>query len=426
MANDVILDDITSDKESTLTTLNKALGEPEDYSDKREKVSNKNEEDNDDNEDKLILPDEDEEKEEKDEEDEEEKIELKDDDEDTEKDELAFNDVPRRQEIEKKYPGIFKEFKGLEKAIYREQAYAETFASPKEAQFAKQSLEGYRALEGNLVNGNIKDMLGALKTNAPDGFNKITNNLLETLSEIDKPAYDASVKRILKGTLHNAYVIGEEDGNDQLKIAAQLLHKAMFGTIKISPLEGKQDKLDKDALPNDERVKLDKERREFNENQLRSHVNDVGERATNITRNIISKNIDPKENMSEYVRTKAEDDAFRMVNEKLQSDRRFQLHLDRLWKEAASQGFNSASKDKIRNTLITQAKSFLPEVLSSVRRSALQGFKRVKKDDSSRDDTPISRGNASRNGQKTVDSGKLDKNNVPRGRTIDIINKIHG
>ncbi len=108
-----------------------------------------------------ITPDEDETESEEEESETEEKDEKEEElklDEDKE-DELELVDIPRKKEIEAKYPKIFKDFPQLERALFRNAAYSEVFATINDAKEAKQSLEDYNGFQSELMSGNIENVL---------------------------------------------------------------------------------------------------------------------------------------------------------------------------------------------------------------------------------------------------------------------------
>lgn len=348
---------------------------------------------------------------------------------DADDDELVFDNVPRRQEIEKTFPGFFKKFPSVEKVIYREQAFAEQFASPKEAAAARMMLSDYQQLEGALRNGSTNELFDGIKKNAPESFDKITDNLLETLHKVDKSAAERIITKVVKNSLINAFTHAEANDDDQLKIAAQLLHKAIFNSTNINAkLESPNE--NKPTNQTEEQKRFEFERQRFYGQQIQTHVQEVGDRTSNVVRNTIEKYIDPKSVMSEYVKDKAVNDAYKLVEESINKDRRFQQHLNRLWQSAAAENFSSASKDKIRNALLAKAKSGLDGILRNVRQSALKGYKTRGKDaNDDNDKSLVARGNSTRGGERVVDKPKLtrDKVNETRGMsTKEILDKLHG
>lgn len=426
MADDLVLDS-PKNASDVLDLLNKNLDGDDKKVASKENKDDDNTNDTEDDEDKDTLKLED----------------ASDDDEslDDDKDEaddktdedLTFDSVPKRQDILKKYPNFFKEFKGVEKALYREQQYAEVYPSIKDAQSSQVALRNYQQLEGQLVSGDVSNLFANLKANVPEAFDKIGDNLLETLNKVDSKAYDKTISKVIKGTLVNAYQHGAENDDEQLKIAAQLLHKAIYGSTKITPSSSNGDgklNADGDKSQSDEQRKFNQERQQFFQTQMMTHVSDVGERASNITRNTIEKNIDPKNAMTDYVKDKAIQDTMTAVNKAIDSDGRLRAHLDRLWREAATNNFSEAAKQKVRNVLLAKVKSVLPSLINSTRNAALKGYASRQRDSNDdNDESLVAKGNSSRGGKKIGDGPKLDKSSLKDTRgmsTKDILDKLHG
>src|SRR6187399_41792 len=81
----------------------------------------------------------------------------------TETDELEFVNVPRKKEILKEFPEIFKKFPGMERALYKEAQYAELFPTMQEAKDAKEELRNLKGVESEIMNGDIESVLRSVK-----------------------------------------------------------------------------------------------------------------------------------------------------------------------------------------------------------------------------------------------------------------------
>jgi hypothetical protein len=319
--------------------------------------------------------------------------------------------VPRR-EILAKYPQLFKEFPYLEKAYYREQQFTQIFPSiddAKEAQAKSGTLDG---LERELADGNIKNVLSAVKDVNKNAFNKLTDDYLMTLREVDPSAWNHVVGNLIKDTI--VAMVQEASGsqNDSLKAAAALLNQFVFGTTEFEAAK----KLHKEEKANTEDEKLKRERQEFIQQRYETARNDISSRVDNLIKRTIADNIDPKSSMTDYVKRQASREAFEQVQDLINKDARFKAILDKLWKHSFSSNFNRDSQESIRRAFITRAKTVLPAVIKKARNDALKGLgKRVKEEVEEETETSEKTSNekkiVKKSGQSTTPkfSGKSDR-----------------
>jgi hypothetical protein len=356
----------------------------------------------------------------------------KDEDEDDELDELVeeleepddedlelTTPVPRR-EILAKYPQLFKEFPYLEKAYYREQQFTQIFPSLDDAKEAQAKSGTLDSLEKELADGNIKNVLSAVKEVNKTAFNKLADDYLTTLREIDSDAWNHVAGNFIKDTI--VAMVGEANRsqNDSLKAAAALLNQFEFGTTEFEAAKKLYKETEKD---NSAEEKLKKERQEFVQQRYETARNDISSRVDNLIKRTIADNIDPKSSMTDYVRKQASREAFEQIQDLINKDARFKSILDKLWKYSFNSNFSRDSQDKIRRAFITRAKTVLPSAIKKARNEALKGLgKRVKEET---DELPEEKEESVSNkpkklGQSTTPkfSGKTDRDKakqIPRG-----------
>src|SRR5690606_26869975 len=143
-------------------------------------------------------------------------------------------------------------------------------------------------------------------------FNTISDNILENIYEADPETYQKLTNRIVRDLLHNARVKGENSNDEQLELAAQILNHRIFGEKETKPYTKTDNKSDDKRASNLEELR--EQQIQFAERQLEAAVADVNSRSQNLIRNTIDKNIDPKDQMSKYVRSKAIDDVLIRVD----------------------------------------------------------------------------------------------------------------
>jgi len=333
-------------------------------------------------EDKIDLEDtddqegeaEDKETEEKDESDEEEKddeeeLDLKDDEDeedDDEEDESSFATPPRKKEILKKYPNIFKEFKYLEVALYRDQRFVEVFPTVQDAKDAAEKGEYLDRFESELMEGNTKNILQLVKEQDPNAFNNILDNYVEVLGEIDSNAQIHVISGVAKKIIVSLARDGQGEKDSKLSEAARVLNEYLFGKGEFRA----QTKLGKEKSDDDD----DTERTEWLEERFNVINGDLSTRIENSIKSTIDANIDPREAMTDYVKQQAMKDVLQQMQQTIGDDRRFTSIIDNLWRKAADDNFSTESQRKIRSAYLSKAKTVLPTVIKKVRQAALKGL----------------------------------------------------
>jgi len=286
-----------------------------------------------------------------------------------EEDELTFKHIPRQQ-ILKKYPNFFKEFPSIEKTIYKEQQYSELFPTMQEAKDSKEAAENYQHFESALLSGNISPVLNSLKQSDPNAYEKVVETFLPTLIKSDKNASAIITAQVMKGSIITMFSEGKARNNENLQLAAQILHEFAFGTGQISAYVQKH-KIDDTKNPKEE--ELQNREQSFIKQQFDVAVSDVSERTENVIKSTIDRHIDPNNIMTPYVRGKAVQDIISSVDEEIKKDRSFNTLIEKLWEKSMNDNFSKGSKDKIRNALLAKAQTVLPGILRKVRAEALRG-----------------------------------------------------
>lgn len=393
------IDDIAIDKDGILDALNSPDEKDEDI-DLGGKEAPEGEE---------VIPDNGADDDADDEGEEKEELEI---DEEKEEDELSYSEVPKRQEILKAYPDFEKKFPGVMKAVYREQQYAETFPTIVEAKEAANQLGMFHELENDLLGGNIEKLLTSVKRSNEEAFGQITGSLLQTLEKVDRTAYLGTLNHIVSNALFTAFKSGESSKDEQLQIAAQLLNKFIYGTTDIVPSR----QIQKDPGITAKEVELNQQREMFANDQLSRAVDNITTRVDNMIKSTIDKHIDPKGVMTSYVKSKAVEDALKLAKDGVSTDPRFRGVLNQLWKDSAKNHYNEASLLKIRNAIISRAKTLLPSVIQSVKASALKGS--TIRTRTEKEDKPI------RSSSQAATRNSSSKKDIPRGMsTLDYLNQ---
>ena len=296
-----------------------------------------------------------------------EKLDLKSDD------EIDIEAPPRKREILKEYPELFKKFPFLEKMMYRDRQITELFGSFDDAKAVAEKSESFNNFESQLLAGNTEEILRGVKDSDEKAFNIIVDDYLPTLAKVDKEAYFQVV-----GNLNRRLIIEMvQESNDleksdperaaDLKQAALYVNQFVFGTAKFTaPIL----RVDKKEIT--EQSAADKDRLEFTKERYEIHSNDIDTRVDNTLRATINDYIDPKGNMSAYEKKNAVADAMKILISSMISDESFIKNRERLWRDSFDKKFTKESLGKIQSYYLSKAKPNIKNAILKARAEVLK------------------------------------------------------
>ena len=305
----------------------------------------------------------------------------------------------RRKEVIAKYPNLFKEFPHLDKAVYREQKYSELFPTLGDAKLAVDKAEVLDGISSQLSDGNTTTLMQSLKEEDPEAFNTLVDNYLNNLQLVDKGAYFHVLGNIVK---HLVITMNNSDDADT-KTAGAILYKFIFNSEKFENPTRLSNRDPKD----DRETKLEEREVEFRKNVLETHVNSINTRIDNTVKAILDRNIDPRDTMNSYVKSKAINDCISTVEVEIKKDTRFQGIIDKLWERAADTNYSQESLDKIRTAYLSKAKGILPTIIRKTRQDALKGLGNKSPNESRQNPLPV--------GRPSTGKRETSSNNSPRG-----------
>jgi hypothetical protein len=324
-------------------------------------------------------------------------LELKEPDEEIEKIDLSkesdVEDIeapPRKKEILAKFPDLFKTFPFLEKILYRDRQYSELFGSFDDAKEIAEKSEVFNNFESQLLEGNTEEILKEVKSTDEKAFNIIVDEYLPTLAKVDKEAYFHVVGNLNRRLIMEMVQEANDTDNDDLKQAALLVNQFVFGSSKFTAptLRVKKE-------PDSERSKVEEERLSFTRERFESARDDLQSRVDNTLRATISDYIDPKGNMSSYVKKNAVSDAMKILSSAIANDSSVVKNLDNLWRSAFNSKFSKDSLSKIQSFYLSKAKGNLKNAILKARSEALKDTRpanRDKETDEVEEETPRRRG----------------------------------
>lgn len=302
-------------------------------------------------------------------EDKEDKDSLKDDD-------IELDAPPKKKEITAAYPDFFKKFPFMEKMLYRDRQYTELFGSFDDAKEVAESAQALAAYEEDLMAGNNVKVLQRVKEIDTKAFDKMVDNYLPNLAKVDKEAYLEVVgsigKRMIEEMSKTASEFGEsnKEARDSLKHAALILNQFLFNSSTFVPHKPRVD-----AKVNPEKEEIDQERIAFVRERFEGVRNDLQTKVDRVLRSTIAEYIDPKGEMSPYVKKNAIRDAVNMLHQTIGGDTAFRKNLDKLWDNVFATRFSQDSQDKVRRTYLGKAKTHLRDVLRKARTEAMKEAK---------------------------------------------------
>lgn len=310
-------------------------------------------------------------------------IELKEpEDEDIEKlslkedDDISIDAPPRKKEILKKYPEVFKDFPFLEKILYRDKQYNELFGSFDDAKEIADKAEIFSNFESQLLNGNTEEILRNVKDADSKAFDNIVDNYLGTLAKVDKDAYFEVVGNLNKRLIIEMVREANASGDDDLKQAALIINRFVFHSDKFTDITKRVNRSADEQTSEAERERLQytRERFETSRDELQSQVD-------NTLKATIAEYIDQKGVMTGYVKKNAVSDAIRILNSSISSDPSVGKTLDKLWRTAFEAKFSRDSLGKIKSYYLSKAKPHLKNAIIKAKSEAMKDLPPRKRED---------------------------------------------
>jgi hypothetical protein len=328
-----------------------------------------------------------------------------------EESELQYFNIPKRQEILKQFPELFKKFPTIERAIYGNQQFREIFPTIQDAKEAQERVQDYEKFESTLLNGNVGDILKSVKNTDERAFNKITNDYLGSLYRVDPQAHGRVVSVLVGNLAQLMYNSGRQNNNENVKAAAQILNQWAFPNGQAPVQQPVQN--------NEAENSLRREREGFVRQQYDVALEDVSNRAMNTIKAAVEDHIDRKGMMTDYVKRNAINDVMGKIREAVETDTGFKSLLDKLWTNAFNNNFSQDSKNKLRNALLSKARTVLPGIINNVKTDALKGQAARNGKNKDDDRSPLPKGAPV---SRERSEGNKKAGEIPRGmKTIDYL-----
>lgn len=283
--------------------------------------------------------------------------------------------TPKKQEILKAYPDLFKKFPGLERAFFKERQYAEVVPTIKDARTAVARSEQLGYFEQELSKGNIASILELVNKNDPDSFGRIIDEYIPALQRTNQGAYLHVAKSFahtfIEGMIGEANAHPNEETRNTLKSAAQVLNQWVTGSSTYQ----KPGKFGKELPQQDQQVsdKLKQEREQFEHQKFTSVRDDLDRKVTNVLKNTISENIDRNGKMTAFTKDAAIEKCEALINQRMSNDPDFKRNMTRLWDNAVRHNYSQDSVNKVKAAFLSVARTHLPDAIKEIRNRVLKG-----------------------------------------------------
>ena len=328
---------------------------------------------------------------------------------------VSYKDIKTKHDG--KYKEFFKDFPGLKKAFFREQAYTEIFSNPSDAKDAAGSKESYDSIKDAVLSGNAEAFLSDIQEASPRGFKAFTSNFLNSLNKLDSSRFVDVTAPVFKATLDQVYKLGKKNSNKNLENAARLVFSTVFSSDD-DLITGKVTDNNNDA-PKD--AELDNERNEFYAQKYNELQKSVGDTLDSKLSKMIDKGLDPTDSLKPGLKRLLIKDIAQELDNTIVKDKAHLDRVNRLWKAEERAGFNGTNKDSIIMAYLSRAKALIPKIRSTKRKEYFDD--QVSDDNDTRDKAKKRKKNLSPGPDAGSRSKKFNKKDDVGKSDIDILNE---
>ena len=341
-----------------------------------------------------------------------------DDDSEDDEDELvkvSYKDIKTKNDGQ--YKEFFKDFPGLKKVFFREQAYTEVFSNPSDAVEAAEAKESFDTIRGAILSGNTEAFLTDVQAVSPKGFKAFTSNFLSSLNKLDSSTFVEVTSPVFKATLDQVYKLGKSTSRENLQNAARLVYSTVFSSDD-DLVSGRATEDKKDA-PRDE--EFDRERREFYSQKYNGVMGDVSSVIDTKLTKMIDKGLDPTDSLKPGLKRLLIRDIAQELDSVIVKDKAHLDRVNRLWKAEQSAGYNGTNKDSIVTAYLSRAKVLIPKIRSAKRKEYFDD--QVADDDNTRKVAKTRKKNLPSGSESRPGSKKHNKKDDVGKSDIDILNE---
>jgi hypothetical protein len=272
------------------------------------------------------------------------------------------------KDIVKEFPDLFKKHPTLKHAFFREQQFSEVFPTVEEAKKALDAQTAYEEITEAVLSGDAGKFIKELASENREGLENFSKNFLPSLRETSKDIYLDTVTPVVAQYIRNVYSHGASEKDDNIKNAAKIVHKILFG--------GAYEDIEKDApLVSKERSKDEEKLEKDKQNYLNSKYQDLYKQVTSECYSGLEKEID--KGLDDLSKTKpglkkllAKDIKAR-VFEEMEKDKNYLSRMETLWKRESRNAFSGTHRNSFLTTFLGKAKAIIPKLRAEARKEAL-------------------------------------------------------
>jgi hypothetical protein len=270
-------------------------------------------------------------------------------------------------QIKEKYPTFFKDFPELKHAFFREQQFTEIFPTIEDAKRAAERELAYEEISSAVIEGDAGKFISELGSENKESLVQFAKNFIPALQKQDKDIFYEAIGPTLQGFVKNVYHHGVKEGDDNIKNAAKIVHKMLFG--------GGYDDVEKSGdfeIRSDRREdKVSKEKESFMAEKYNRLYGEVTNSCYSSLESEIVKGLDDLKKTQPGLYKIITKDIKERVLSDMDKDQAYLGRMASLWKREQRAGFNGSLKNSLQTAFIAKAKTLVPKYRSEVRREVL-------------------------------------------------------
>lgn len=278
-------------------------------------------------------------------------------------------------EIKTKYPDLFKDFPGLKPAFFRGQEFEKRFGSLEEADETIDQAERFTDLRDLVLTGDASKILDVIEEASPKALKNFANSFLPDLFKSNKELYNTITEPVILGILNSAARHGKDNNNENLVKAAQVLHKALYGSFDIGEVKNSRNDL-KIKDDDDEEIEDKNNFYQVKQQELQTQVFNSIDKDL---RKAVEKGLDPTGILEKRPNLKKRmiKDIISEIDSSIIEDETHMRRMSLLWKREQKSGFSGKLKDSIVTAYLSRAIAIMPKIRQQVRADVLGTTKEV-------------------------------------------------
>lgn len=272
--------------------------------------------------------------------------------------------------IEKKYPGVLKDFPQLRRAFFRDQQFSKIVDTPEQLEEISNKANVLDSFEQDLLKGDSSRLLETLKEADTGAQEKFILDFLPTVEKANKELVGKVVFPYLRRILNNASVDAKSSKNANLERSVSHIANYLWPQLKG---ELPDDPANVPSAKDSPEVKAANERATRAEQALRQNFHgSVVKTASDRFSREIDATLERDTRFSPIERRAIADQIFRGVTSLMDKDPKYNRLVDSRWAQARANGYPDSMKSQVINTFLGGARNRLQSVRARVIAAALK------------------------------------------------------